>query len=264
MPFRFHIDLTRSVRAGRWLPCAAAWSLAISSPATASEGQQEWTNREGRSMTAEIVGYDQITKTVAFRKVDGMVYRYPLEDIDFKGKVRVMGSPEFSRTLAAWTPPLGILIGILMVWACVLLLLLFSMDLASTWGAAWLVAREPQFWKAFRLWVKIILLSISIAVVSGIVGGIYGAFSGSMEAALRGGTGVGFVFNLVQYVGCFVLVSGHYEIGFLRSVAFLVANALGRGLGVLLLLALLYAVIEIEPISDLIFVKGFLKPIGLV
>lgn len=126
------------------------------------------------------------------------------------------------------------------------------------------MAREPQFWKAFRLWGKLILLSISIAVVSGIVGGIYGAFSGSMETAVGGGARIGLVFNLVQWVGCFVLISGHYEIGFLRSVAFLIVNVFCRGLGVLLLLALLYAAVEIEPIGDLIFVKGFLKPIGLV
>lgn len=54
--------------------CFFALVLVFPADAFPSDGEQEWRNLDGVTMTAELAGYDYVTKSVIFKKSDGITY----------------------------------------------------------------------------------------------------------------------------------------------------------------------------------------------
>lgn len=215
-------------------------------------------------MTAELVGYDYRTKSVIFKKEDGVTYQYPLIKLDTGGKVKAATSPEVSKTSAQWDISFGKVTGIALLSLTVFLLILIVLDIGSLWGAAALVAGVPEFSKSLKLWGKFLLIQIAFIVLGGIVGGIFGAFAGNPEDAAQVGSFAGGILGVIRLIVSFLIIPGHFDIGFFRAMAFVLVYPLLLGVGLVIAGGGIVLLMMIDPIGEAVVVHAWLRPFGLV
>lgn len=181
-------------------------------------------------MTAEIVGYDYPSKSVTFRKGDGAVYQYPLIQLDVQSKLKAVSSPEVFATSGQWEPSFAQLLWVVLICLILPILIWIPLDVGSIWTSAALVAHAPEFARSMKLWLKMLILQITFTILLGFIRGIFGALGGDIQQSIQQVVAVGWVLGGFRIIVTFLIIQGHFDIGFFRSFVFLIAYVFFFGL----------------------------------
>ena len=215
-------------------------------------------------MTDELAGYDYVTKSVIFKKSDGITYQYPLIKLDAAGKMAVLGSSSVWDTSAQWDVQFGRLSVIALLSFLVLLFTWLGLDVGSLWLSATVVAGVPEFVRSLKLWLKFFLLQLVFSFFGGMLGGILGALAGNPQEAAGAGMFVGGILGVIRILATLLIIPGHFEISFFRSLAFLLVYLFTFGVSLVVTMVCFALLMLIEPFGDAVLVHAFMRPFGLV
>ncbi|NLT70213.1 MAG: hypothetical protein GXX91_05910 [Verrucomicrobiaceae bacterium] len=151
-----------------------------------------------------------------------------------------------------------------LLFLLVVLVVSISLDVGSIWGSARLVAHEPELPRSVRLWFKLLLLQIAVALLAGMIGGVLGALAENVQEATAQGASVGWILAVARIPVTSLVVMSHFQIGFLRSFAFLVIYSFLLGCGLFFFGAIVFLLMLYEPIGDAVLVNALLRPLDLI
>ncbi len=265
-----------------WLIGALAFFLPGIGFAQQQGKLQTWTNRNDQKIRAEVVGYDLETRTVQFRSGDAGDFNYPLRDLDWKSRLRALGTAAAVRSLyeQGWQPPAGYFLRAGLIWLIALMGSSMAVGFGSFWAAARLISGERDLARHISGFIKYLYTNVFIAIVLYLIlmATIMAGAISTLGPTLRGAPGppglaspTPAVFLALQTFAWLILaftIHRHYQLGFARSLVFLALKGVFAILLAALLIggsiALLVFVWNQPDLADHAVNAWLLEPLGLL
>ncbi|MEM8954816.1 MAG: hypothetical protein AAGD22_11745 [Verrucomicrobiota bacterium] len=194
----------------------------------ASVSLPKWTNDEGVTIEAELLGYDVETGEISLGKADGTAYNYPARELSLESKLRLFNEPFYLDATKGreipydrlWRP---LLIG-LGIWMGVQFLVF--------WIGVAVVVRDDSLVRALGAFLKYFIGALLLHLFLGFVGYFF-FVSETGEPDMGWWLGItGLMAFGSLWIFC-ASVRGSYETGWVRAVlAFLLCLVLYVGLGI--------------------------------
>ncbi len=257
-----------------WARSGRIWAIYLCLPNAllASDTQEEWTNVEGKTMRAELVGYEAISKSVAFRKLDGSTFRYPLIKLSGWSKLKAYASPGFRQDVPKrnYSYSKLSLTGWLMM--ALLYCLVNALAVFTIWIAARILVPGVDFRQSLGLQLKLISVDLVAWMLQVMVFGWDRVAGGNGFSGYAGWEiGVFLIISIIRMIVIVLLVSRHFEIGIIRTfffgvtvlfvsvfVSFSLVVFVGIGGAVLSML------LPVEGFVDTVFSELVLRPLQLI
>lgn len=187
-----------------------------------------WTNEEGVTIEAELLGYDLETKEISLGKADGTAYMYPARELSLDSKLRLFREPIYIEARKGQAVPyqrlarpIGVVLGLWML-----------ANFIVFWIGVAVVMRDDSLGRALGAFVKYFLMSLALQVFLVVVGiFFFTSETGQPDA------GWWLAMGVLTILGSFWIfcwsVRGSYESGWgLPILAFILCLVLWFGLGI--------------------------------
>ena len=239
----------------------------------ASQAMQTWKNNKGEEMTAHLLQYNYLDKTVRFAKDDdNLPYEFPLKELDFHSKLKALGHENFfDKTQHSLTSEMG---KASVITACLWLIpigvVAFFAYLFGFLLSARIVMGYDSFWFQLLGYLKTFVISLIFSILSIACIGIFAfLFKENLTKGLSFGNLASLALGLFASILIIISLKKHYEASFLRSLGMF---ALYGFLGYLFLMigfaiiggGVYYSYLQAPDFLDNILTNWVLKPMKLI
>jgi hypothetical protein len=182
-----------------------------------SDGYLEWKNQKGNSFRGQLLGFNNEAKTVKFVKTDGSQYDVPLVNLDLPSKLRAIAHPNFGWSKEAAAKRIFRVLVVIFLMGCLMWCFYFVAWVPATRlvvgvGDGFIKSHLMGFLKVF--WIELIggvvflLLSWGAVLI----------FSANPETLWMVIKMLLWAFNIMILIATFLIVMGHYDISFFRTI----------------------------------------------